>query len=225
MLSSRTSTTLGVLLAFAALAGCAEEDTRLFDETGVWTLEKYTLDGTPFKDVDQNRKNRFLLRFKPDDGVVAAAACHESGTEVSVDSSTCVNAGLSTWDCRCFSYAYDTDRMVWAEFDPGATPPLVSLDEDAPVIPEDSHSLQVAAFENAASTYQYISLPMGLFNSDGEVSKHVFQIKANSVWTEADINMDGMMDLETCSMSCFPSEGNAGTSGGGTSGGDGTEGG
>lgn len=223
MPSSRALSTLGVFLAFTALTGCPEEDTRLFDETGVWTLEKYTLDGSPFSDVDQNRKNRFLLRFKPEDGVLASAACHEMGTEVSVGGSTCVNAGLSEWECRCFAYTYENDDMRWQEFEPNTTPPTVGssgtggdseTEEEGGGGGGDAHSLTVAAFENAASTYQFISLPNTLFNSDGQVSKHVFQIKADSVWTEVDVNTDGTPDLEACSMSCFPSEGNAGSSGG-----------
>ena len=223
MPSSRALTTLGVFLAFTALTGCPEEDTRLFDETGVWTLEKYTLDGAPFQDINQNRKNRFLLRFKPEDGVVAAAACHEQGSEVDVNSSTCVNAGLSTWSCDCFAYTYENDAMVWQQFEPGTTPPAVGApaggggsetgdgDGDAG---GTAHSLTVGSFENAVATYQFVSLPMDLFNSDGDISKHVFQLKADSVWTGVDINADGTPDLEACSMSCFPSEGNTGAGGG-----------
>jgi len=226
MPSSRALTPTGVLLAFAALTGCAEEDTRLFDETGVWTLEKYTLDGSPFKDIDQNRKNRFLLRFKPADGpgeedeeqgVVAAAACHETGSDVDVDASTCVNAGLATWSCQCFTYTYEGSTMVWQEFEPNTSPPLIG----APTSGETggdgdgggAHTLTVAGFEGAAATYQFVSLPEGLFNSDGEISKHVFQLKAEKVWTEVDIDGDETPDLDACSMSCFPSEGNTGAGG------------
>ena len=222
MPSPRALTPIGVCLALATLSltGCPEEDTRLFDETGVWTLEKYTLDGSPFKDVDQNRKNRFLLRFKPGDGVgenegvLAASACHEQGTTVDVDSSTCLNAGLSTWSCQCFAYTYDGDAMVWQEFDPGQpVPPVGSVASGETGGEEgggEAHGLIVAGFENAASTYQFFSLPPGLFNSDGDLSKHVFQLKADKVWTETDLNGDEVPDLEACSMSCFPSEGNTG---------------
>jgi hypothetical protein len=186
------------------LLGCQEEDTRLFDETGVWALERYALDGGAYVDIAQIRKSLFLLRFKPDDGVVAAAACHEQNTEVNVNGSSCLNAGLSQWSCQCFSYVYDENRMVWQEFTPGDPPPPVS----APGTDEEggSHELFLSAAKDATATYEFSPLPPGLFNSDGMISKHVFQIKADSVWTGVDKNNDGVMDLEACSQACFPSE-------------------
>lgn len=205
--------TAALLAATAMLTGCPEEDTRLFDETGVWTLERYSLDGSPFVDVSQNRKNRFLLRFKPDDGVVAAAACHEQNTEVNVNSSNCTNAGLSTWTCQCFAYTYENNRMVWQEFAPGDPVPPVGApggDGETDGGGGGAQELFVAAPEGTASTYEFTSLPAGLFNSDGDLSRHVFQIKADSVWTAVDINADGTADLEACSQSCFPSEGGGG---------------
>lgn len=218
MPSPRALIPIGVFLALATLAGCQEEDTRLFDETGVWALEKYTLDGTPFKDVAQNRKNRFLLRFKPGDGVgegegvVAASACTEQNTDINVDNSNCLNAALSTWSCQCFAYTYEGSNMVWQEFDPGQPPPPVGAAASGETDGEGgtAHNLIVAGFEDAAATYQFFSLPEGLFNSDGDLSKHVFQLKADRVWTETDLNTDEIPDLEACSMSCFPSEGNTG---------------
>src|SRR5262245_46462054 len=92
--------------AILALTGCKEEPLPLFDEDGVWALEKYSLDGTPYEDINQGRKNRFLLRFKSSDMVVAAAACHEMNDDVDPDSSSCTNATLSEWSCQCFSYTF-----------------------------------------------------------------------------------------------------------------------
>ncbi|HLT35191.1 MAG TPA: hypothetical protein VK034_02875, partial [Enhygromyxa sp.] len=65
MSSSRSVAIAALLAATAILTGCPEEDTRLFDETGVWALERYSLDGGMYIDISQNRKNKFLLRFKP----------------------------------------------------------------------------------------------------------------------------------------------------------------
>jgi hypothetical protein len=210
MVSIRFVVSAALLGLSATLMGCAEEDTRLFDETGVWTLENYSLDGGPFVDIAQNRKNRFLLRFKPDDNVVAAAACHEQGTDVDVNGSNCTNAGLSEWTCQCFAYTYDKDRMVWQEFDPGQEPPHVdppmTSGETEGEPTEGSHELFVSAVAGTTSTYEFASLPLDLFNSDGQLSRHVFQIKAESVWTKEDLDDDGIADLEACSQSCFPSE-------------------
>jgi hypothetical protein len=127
-------------------------DTRLFDETGVWALDRYSLDGTPYQEINQGRKDRFLLRFEPDDAVI------------------------------------------------GDQPPPVGAVGNG-----GAHEVNLSAFGETAATYQLDSLPLGLFNSDGDLSKHVFQLVADTIWTAVDINDDGMIDLEQCSMLCFPS--------------------
>jgi hypothetical protein len=212
MSSSRAITTAAVIVALASLTSCKEEDTRLFDETGVWTLEKYSLDGTPFQDVTQSRKNHFLLRFKPDDGVVAASACHEDGTDVDVNGSSCTNASVATWSCQCFAYTYEGSTMVWQEFQPGEPPPEVGspagdgTGDTGGTMGGGAHELTVEAFGDSTATYTFASLPMGLFNSDGDLSKHVFTLKADSVWFDVDINQDGTADHDECNSLCFPSE-------------------
>jgi hypothetical protein len=196
--------------AVLALVSCQEEDTRLFDETGVWTLDRYSLNNTPYQEINQGRKNRFLLRFKPEDSVVAAAACHEQGLEVDVNSSSCTNAALSEWSCQCFSYLYEGSQMKWQEFAPGDQPVAVGAVEGGDETDGSSgggaHEVNLSAFGEASATYQFDTLPLGLFNSDGDLSKHVFQQKAPALWTEVDIDLDGVLDLEQCSKLCFPSE-------------------
>ncbi len=215
-ITNLTVVTTAAALALVSSTSCGpEEDTRLFDETGVWTLEKYSLDGTPYQDINQGRKNRFLLRFKPDDAVLAAAACYEQNFEVDVNSSSCTNAPLAVWSCQCFSYLYEGSRMVWQEFPPGDMPAPVGAvdggdgtgggDGDGMV---GSHEVNVSAFGETTATYEFDSLPTGLFNSDGDLSKHVFQIKADTIWTDVDVNADSILDLEECSRLCFPSEAN-----------------
>lgn len=210
MFSSRLVAPAALLAATAALIGCKEEDTRLFDEDGVWALDRYALDGGAYVPVAQTRKNLFLLRFKSEDGVVAAAACHEQNTEVNVNGSNCTNEGLSTWTCQCFAYTYDENRMVWQEFAPGDPKPEVGT----PGVDPDTDGDAVAAQEiflsapaGSTATYEFFPLPAGLFNSDGMVSKYVFQVKADGLWTDTDKNGDGTLDLEACSQACFPSEG------------------
>jgi hypothetical protein len=175
----------------------SEPDTRLVDETGVWALYRYSLDGTPYVDVNENRRDKFLLRFSPEDGVVAAAACHEMGFDVDVNSSSCTNAVLSTWSCQCFAYTYEGSTMIWQEFPPGDAPPVVGM---------DGHVVELSAFGETGGSYLFDSLPLGLFNSDGDISKHVFEIRSESLWTQVDVNGDGVLDLESCSALCFPSE-------------------
>jgi hypothetical protein len=197
--------------AILALASCQPEVTYLFDEEGVWTLDRYSLDGTPYQEINQGRKNKFLLRFKSSDGVLAAAACHDDpNEEIDVNSSSCTNTLQSTWSCQCFAYTYENSRMVWQEFAPGDMPPAVGAvdggDGTDGGTGMGAHEVNLSAFGDTAATYQFDSLPAGLFSSDGDISKHVFQQKAVPIWTEVDVNQDGMMDLEQCSMLCFPSE-------------------
>jgi len=207
MFSFRFVATAALFAATATLTGCpAEDDTRLFDEDGVWALERFSLDGGPYMNIAQGRKNRFLLRFKSADMVVAAAACREQGSSVDVNASNCTNAALSSWSCQCFSYTFENARMVWQEFTPGETPPPVTEGSGETDGGGGGHELFVSAAEDTSATYQFGSLPAGLFNSDGEVSKHMFQRKADSTWTTVDINTDGTPDLEQCSQLCFPSE-------------------
>ena len=66
--------------------------------------------------------------------------------------------------------------------------------------------MTVAVSFAGTSSYEFISLPPELFNSDGAMSKHVFVHEADEIWTAVDVNMDGTPDLEACSRSCFPSE-------------------
>lgn len=202
-----------VTTALACLTSCEEEDTRLFDEAGVWTLEKYSLAGEPYQDIAQGRKNRFLLRFKPADGVVAASGCREEGSELDIRSSTCVNALLSEWTCQCFAYTYDTSTMVWQEFPPGETPPAVGAPASGETdgdTGDGAHVIQLESFSGSTSTFEFASLPADLFNSEGEQAKHVFQLKADSVWTDVDLDMDDTPDLDMCSQLCFPSESGGG---------------
>lgn len=166
----------------------------LFDESGVWALTKYSLGGVPFQDIASIRMNRFLLRFWPESGVLATAGCTEMGTEVDIEASTCINAAVSSWECRCFAYTFTGASMAWLEFTPGDAPP--------PVEGADVHALELAAFADVADAYEFESLPPGLFNSSGEIDSHVFETRALSVWTEVDVNGDAVPDLEACAMSC-----------------------
>lgn len=218
MPSARVALSTLVFSALTLVLGtsCKEEETKLFDEEGVWALESYALDGLTFTQIDQVRKNTFLLRFSPGDGVVAAANCFASGSSTSVNEATCtINKNSAEWECRCYAYEFTDSTMVWQEFAPGETPPPVGnptnndsggSDEAGDEGGDGGGAHQITIEETDSSgTYRYVNLPEGLFDSDGMTSKHVFRIKADSVWTGADIDEDEVNDLDECSMSCFPS--------------------
>lgn len=209
MPSLRLASSFAVSAAvFGGLLGCQpEEDNRLFDERGVWAVEKYRLPGNETTDVSQQRKNRFLLRFSPEDDVVAAANCFVPGESDSITAALCdLSKSSAQWACRCFAYEYDEDVMVWQEFEPGDPVPAVG---DPTVEDSGAHELTVEFFGDSTQTVTFTALPLDLFDSDGELAAHTFQIKADSVWTGVDVNEDGTPDLDACSQSCFPSEAEA----------------
>jgi hypothetical protein len=102
--------------------------------------------------------------------------------------------------------------MIWQEFAPGDTPPAVGAVGGGDGTGTDggmdsgAHEVNLSPYGTTSATYQFDTLPLGLFNSDGDLSKHVFQIKAETIWTTVDVDEDGTLDLEECSKSCFPSE-------------------
>jgi hypothetical protein len=196
-----------VATALLSLTSCKEEDNRLFEEGGVWALQAFTLDGTAIMDLDAQRRNHFLLRFSPDDGVVATAACKVSPSETVTDSSCGFNSIDAEWECHCFAYEFDNSIMRWQEFAPGENPPPVGApagDGETDGMTAGSHEIELEEAK-ASGTYQYFPLPEGIFGSDGVTSKHVFQSRAESVWTGADINEDDAPDLDGCTQACFPS--------------------
>ncbi len=195
------------LTALLCSTGCKEEDTRLFDEAGVWALQKYALGGGVYTDITQIRQNVFLLNFSPGDGVVAAAGCFGTGNE-GVDSSTCtVNQDNAFWECRCFAYEFDKSRMLWQEFTPGEEPPPVIEPGAGDTGGTDgggaSEAVEITVAEtNASRTYEFMPLPEDLFNSDGQISKFEFVQRSSSVWEANDVNPE---ELQACAQSCFPS--------------------
>jgi hypothetical protein len=152
-----------------------------FDERGVWSLQRFALDGINWIEVDlSTRENAFLLRFSRDVGVVAGATCIGAGSG-DVQSSLCRQA-FESWECRCFSYVFEeANEMRWEEFSPGATPPA-----------DPTHVVAVAPDPtvNGAILTQPLPGPSdvhaesGLFNSDGNTSRHNFLPKAESVFDE-----------------------------------------
>jgi hypothetical protein len=199
----RSTLTSLALLALPALlaSGCKEEEGNLFDERGVWAIEKYALDGGVLDDVPQERKNGFLLNFDPDLGVVAAAGCVSAESQT-IESAICkTDPNAAYWECQCFAYTFEKDRMVWQAFLPGEMVPIVG----DPLI-EDSGAFEVMVQEFTALglSYQFSPIPMGLFDSDGDLAKYVFQQKSLNVWDSPEV--PGDPGLDACSAGCFGPE-------------------
>ena len=199
-----------ILSAFAALAllasvstGCKEDDNRLFDESGVWSLTHYSLDGTNLNEVNGNTQtNAFMLNFNASKGVVAAAACANDGGSVRPNDSTCrlaPSADKRDWECSCFSYEFDESTMRWTRFQPGETPPPVGSGSSDTDGDSGTDTVLVAEYPDVASSYFFEPLPGpsptdtdGLFASDGTTSRYVFLKR-----------FEGLFDETGCAAACF----------------------
>jgi len=185
------------------LAACGdEEDLRVFNEVGTWSLQQFALDGKDWTPVDQMaRSNAFLLQFDKTEGrgVVGAATCGGGG-KYGVQTSLCNIEGRTDWQCRCFSYVHEEKNLMeWQEFAPGDAPPSVvhETGEDAGDSgdtegdPSDSIAVQKDPEINGAVLFQPLPYTTavwtdsGLFDSDGSSSKYQFLQKADSVFDES----------------------------------------
>ena len=184
-----------LLLAAGTLQGCKEEEPgKLFDEEGVWSLQRYdTGDGVQTLNPS-TQKDAFLLKFEPGPKVVTAAAC---GMALGVDDvpreSICRQNPSSTgWFCRCFAYAYEEDLMQWREFTAGEPPP--SVDFEPPTAAEggggdstgggggDSYITLSVIDATPSKDYAFVPLPMGVFGSDGATSRYEFIQRAGMIF-------------------------------------------
>lgn len=218
----------GLLLASA----CKEEETpKLFDEAGAWTLTDYNLtgEGAPNEVNAMNRKNAFMLNFDVDAGVVQTAACvdEDMGSTTPANSPCLLTPTDTEWVCHCFAYAFENDKMKWREFDAGAVPPMVTLDDAGntpPPAADDGGSgdesgggsggdggsddgsapagdalITVAEVANVSSTYTFLPLPTGIFGSNGTNSRFIFRAHAPSLYNQSVFeDPDGRPTCEPC---------------------------
>lgn len=198
--------------ALALLTSCAEEPAgNLFDESGVFALTEYSLNiGDPLTPMDdQTRGNAFLMFFSPDHGIMAAGSCaSQGGTDEGITSSICNTTPFdSEWVCRCYAYEFDGDLMSMQYFAPGEDPPTLSDTDGDESDNDPSDTVETATIDGRPNAFEFRALPGGLFDSDGENSRYVFERKANSVWNgssvPADLDDDGESELDWCSEQCF----------------------
>ncbi len=185
---------------------------KLFQEEGAWSVVSYDLEGSGSQqDVnDSNRRDAFMLSFDSSERVVTAAACIEQEGDTVADSPCLLSAETTYWDCRCFSYAFEREQMLWREFNAGDIPPKVSLsDADDPPAGGSSSGggggggdgdtlVIVAEIPDVSSTYNFRPLPTDVFGSDGESSRFVFQKKAGSVFDRVFEDPEGRAPCSPC---------------------------
>jgi hypothetical protein len=211
-MSRRTKRNL--ILGFCAFSvvACAEEDTRLFDETGTWSLIYFSLEGGALSPIEHSpHNNAFLLNFDPSVSLVTAAACSFGGSN-SVLASQCRfgDENQIDWECRCFKYSYEGSTMNWTEYAPGTDPPASAGgggDTDGGGA-EGSTTITVSVpdsedLPNGSKLFTPLPGPSefdmvdGVFQSDGETSSHVFLQRA-----------ENLIDETGCRAACgFPGDG------------------
>lgn len=129
--------TLAGVVCLTATVGCKEDPPipTLFEEEGAWSLIRYDLvgDGDVQMLNNSQRENAFMLLFDTSNNVVTAAACvnEAEGQFTPADSSCRLSADDSSWQCSCYGYAFENEKMLWREFEAGGVPPEVSFDEMA----------------------------------------------------------------------------------------------
>jgi hypothetical protein len=190
---------LGALLLTSACSK-EEETPKLFDEDGVWSLQRYDLSGTDATLTEINVSSRgdsFLLKFDSDLEVVSAAWCGLSESDTPNSSLCRLQPDEADWYCRCFAYAYEESRMRWVEFDAGRPRPMVELDGAQPAPTGETEEgdgggeetgsgtvINLAEVPTVSSTYDFIPLPQGLFGSNGETSAYRFQRKSPTLFDQ-----------------------------------------
>ena len=217
---------IGALLAVATTGGCKEDEGpgKLFEEDGTWELVQYDIgDGLAAVDA-QNREEAFMLKFDAGQQVVQTAMCAENETQTPTTSLCRLLENETQWFCRCFAYAYEGDRMLWQEFQPGETPPMVTFTDDGMSSTPPATSggggdtdtdgggggetgaapsgggteITVAPFGMISSTYGFRPLPTGVFGSQGASSNFIFSQKARSKFDQVFEDPDGRPSCTPC---------------------------
>lgn len=194
ILRSQALLSCGVLGLSLLTAACDDDEGpgTLFDEEGVWSVVNYDLDGSgDLKEIDtMNRRDAFMLSFDPENRVVTTAACGETENDTPANSGCLLTPDTTSWFCSCYGYDFVEDQMLWREFDAGDIPPELSLDdvvvgEDGTTDAELGTVIQLGPIEGVSSTFNYLPLPDGLFGSNGENSRYIFQARSAAVFARA----------------------------------------
>lgn len=172
----------GAICAVLLAAGACKEEgpTKLFEEQGTWSLDKFDI-GEGIENLDlQEREDKFLINFDPESEIVSAAFCVDSMGNSEITESLC---DTSEFACRCFTYTYEESQMIWTEFQPEGNPAPPEPPEDTGAKkPGEPFVINLEPYPESNGTYRYSGLPYGLFSSDGTSSRYVFQVRGNGLF-------------------------------------------
>lgn len=179
----------------------------LFNEDGVWEMLESDFSGEGFTDVDAtNREQAMLLKFRSDLGIAQSGFCAESEEQTAQNSSCRRDIQNTQWFCHCYAYAFEGDRMAWQEFARGEPRPNVSLPPEADTDGEEAQDdddddsgsavtiSELSEVVGQKDTFIFAPLPAGLFGSDGDSHRFIFQRKADSIFDQV-LHSDRQTDI------------------------------
>ena len=227
--SSPPRVVLRAALVAALLGTACKEDPppgKLFDEDGAYELVQYNLEGDGYVEVVMpgvtERDEAFLMTLDASARVAQVAMCAENDMQDPSDAQCRTAGDNSFWFCQCFAYAFVKSQMQWRQFQPGDVPPQVSFTgDDGGSTPPTSDSAtggsgsgggETGAVDPAADTiidlaeipgvqgeYEFAPLPIGVFGSDGLVSRYRFQQRAPSIFDQVIVeDPDGRPTCQPC---------------------------
>jgi hypothetical protein len=192
---------------------------KLFEEDGTYELVSYDLEGSGYMDVRvQTGDEAFLLKLDSSQRVAQTAMCAENETDDPGTSQCRLASGTdSFWFCQCFAYAFQRDQMQWRQFQAGDTPPKVEFDAEGgggpgpsddtatgggggetSVDPAGDTIIMLAEIPGVQGEYEFAPLPIGVFGSDGLVSRFQFQQRAPSLFDQVFEDPDGRTPCQPC---------------------------
>ncbi len=169
----------------------------LFDEDGAWSLVAFDL-GAGLEHVNPlPRRDAFLLHFDATALVMTAAACGDDALGFSPTDSACrLSPATTSWQCRCFSYAFEGDAMQMVEFDAGGPPPAVEFD---PMATSDATLtvVSLAAAPDYGSGFEFAPLPNAVFG--GEIdSRFIVEQVAMAKFDAVQMDPEGRASCAPC---------------------------
>lgn len=215
---------VAMLAATSAISACSDPPPgKLFDEEGAWSVVQYDL-GDGLEDImAMTRKDAFMLSFDATANVMTTAACGNEMSGFTPSDSTCrLSPGTTSWQCSCFSYAFQEEVMQMTEFPAGTTPPEVEFNPD--LLPGQSGDvgggsgdsggesgmgesggmgggltvLKISAIPERMDTYDFTPLPVGVFGGNGANHHFIVEARSSTTFNEVYDDPDGRGVCEPC---------------------------
>jgi hypothetical protein len=212
---------VSVLALGSALPACSDPPPgKLFDEEGAWSVVQYQLDDGLEDIMAMSRKDAFMLSFDAKANVMTTAACGNEMTGFEPTNSPCrASPSTTSWQCSCFSYAFQEEIMQMVQFEAGKTPPEVEFNAD--LLPGQSGGtgsgestsggsggggggtgaltvIKISAIPERADTYDFTPLPVGVFGGNGANHHFIVETRTPARFEEVFDDPDGRAGCKRC---------------------------